>query len=140
MAFVVAVAQRKGGAGKSTVAATLATTFAAQGLRVALLDTDPQQTLARWQQERATAGTRAAALTFEAPSGWRLPATIERMARTHDVVVLDTPTACRYRCPHRHPRRRPGAGAHCSPPRPMSGPWKGPWPWWRRNGAAPCWC
>lgn len=91
MAFVVAVAQRKGGAGKSTVAATLATTYAAQGLRVALLDTDPQQTLARWQQERATAGTRAAVLTFEAPSGWRLPATIERMSKAHDVVVLDTP-------------------------------------------------
>ncbi|EHM03371.1 putative protein ParA [Acetobacteraceae bacterium AT-5844] len=91
MAFVVAVAQRKGGAGKSTVAATLATTFAAQGQRVALLDADPQQTLARWQQERAAAGSRAHPLGFEAPSGWRLPATIERLARTHDVVVLDTP-------------------------------------------------
>jgi chromosome partitioning protein len=91
MAFVVAVAQRKGGAGKSTVAATLATTFAALGHRVALLDTDPQQTLARWQQERATAGARARPMSFEAPSGWRLPATIERMAREHDVVVLDTP-------------------------------------------------
>ncbi len=91
MAFVVAVAQRKGGAGKSTVAATLATTFAMQGQRVALLDTDPQQTLARWQQERAKAGPRANPLEFEAPSGWRLPATVERMARAHDVVVLDTP-------------------------------------------------
>ncbi|MDB5370116.1 MAG: cobyrinic acid a,c-diamide synthase [Roseomonas sp.] len=90
MAFVVAVAQRKGGAGKSTVAATLATTFAAAGQRVALLDTDPQKTLARWFAERA-ASPRARPLSFEDPSGWRLPAAIERMARDHDVVVLDTP-------------------------------------------------
>jgi chromosome partitioning protein len=91
MAFVVAVAQRKGGAGKSTVAANLATTWAAAGQRVALLDTDPQKTLARWFAERGSAGTRAKALDFEDPSGWRLPAAIERMARGHDIVVLDTP-------------------------------------------------
>ncbi|MBO1073968.1 AAA family ATPase [Roseomonas marmotae] len=91
MAFVVAVAQRKGGAGKSTLAATLATTLAAEGRRVALLDTDPQKTLARWWSERASAGPRARPMSFEDPSGWRLTSTIERMGRAHDVVVLDTP-------------------------------------------------
>ena len=91
MAFVVAVAQRKGGAGKSTLAATLATTFAASGQRVALLDTDPQKSLARWWQERAVAGTRARPITFEDPSGWRLTGAVGRLARSHDIVVLDTP-------------------------------------------------
>jgi chromosome partitioning protein len=91
MAFVVAVAQRKGGAGKSTLAATLATTFAASGQRVALLDTDPQKSLLRWWQERAAAGPRARAISFEDPSGWRLTAAVERLARSHDTVVLDTP-------------------------------------------------
>ncbi|MXP65840.1 ParA family protein [Roseomonas sp. M0104] len=90
MAFVVAVAQRKGGAGKSTVAATLATTLALAGRRVTLLDTDPQQTLSHWHQARQ-GRPQAAPLHFEAPSGWRIPATLGRVASESDVVVLDTP-------------------------------------------------
>lgn len=91
MGFVIAVAQRKGGAGKSTLAANLAAAASGRGARVGLLDTDPQQTLARWHAERVTQGTRAAPLDFEAPSGWRLPSLIDRMRRSHDLVVVDTP-------------------------------------------------
>lgn len=91
MAFVIAVAQRKGGAGKSTLAATLATALAGQGARVALLDTDPQKSLARWHAERAGAAAQAAALAFEDPSGWRVPAALDRLRKTHDFVVVDTP-------------------------------------------------
>ncbi len=87
MAFVVAVAQRKGGAGKSTVAANLAAALAVAD-RVALLDTDPQGTLTRWHALRP-AGVPA--MTFEAVSGWRVPAMVERMRRDHAFVVLDTP-------------------------------------------------
>jgi chromosome partitioning protein len=91
MAFVVAVAQRKGGAGKSTLAANLATAFAGLGERVALLDTDPQKTLSHWHQARAQAGSRAEALDFEAPAGWRVPAACDKLRRSHDVILLDTP-------------------------------------------------
>ncbi|HZF76198.1 MAG TPA: ParA family partition ATPase [Acetobacteraceae bacterium] len=90
MAFVIAVAQRKGGAGKSTLAANLAAEAAGGGARVALLDIDPQQTLARWHALRAKAG-RAAAIDFDAPSGWRIPGMLDRFRRSHDLVVLDTP-------------------------------------------------
>ncbi|WP_439594714.1 ParA family partition ATPase [Falsiroseomonas sp.] len=91
MAFVIAVAQRKGGAGKSTLSANLATALAGQGHRVALLDTDPQQTLTRWGAERAKAGPRALPLHLEAPAGWRLPAALDKLRRGQDVVLLDTP-------------------------------------------------
>ncbi|PHK96260.1 cobyrinic acid a,c-diamide synthase [Pseudoroseomonas rhizosphaerae] len=90
MALVVAVAQRKGGAGKSTVAATLATALAAAGHRVALLDSDPQQTLARWHQARH-GQAQAAPLRFEAVAGWRMPAALDRLRREHDFLIIDTP-------------------------------------------------
>jgi len=91
MAFVVAVAQRKGGAGKSTVAANLAAALSGLGERVALLDTDPQKTLSHWHAQRGKAGGRAAALEFEAAAGWRVPAACDRLRRSHDVILLDTP-------------------------------------------------
>jgi chromosome partitioning protein len=92
MAFVVAVAQQKGGSGKSTVAANLAAVLAAGGRRVALLDTDPQGSVTRWHEERQRhAGDRLAPLFFDHPSGWRVPTALDRLRWNHDVVVLDTP-------------------------------------------------
>ena len=89
MSVVIAIAQQKGGAGKSTVAASLAAALAAAGQRVALLDTDPQATLSRWWALRQ-GQARAAPLTFEAPSGWRVTGAIERLRRDHDVLIIDT--------------------------------------------------
>lgn len=89
MAFVIAVAQRKGGAGKSTIAANLAAAYAEAGQRVALLDIDPQRSLARWDELRGRA-RKARPLHFEAPSGWRVPGILDRLKREADVVLLDT--------------------------------------------------
>lgn len=92
MAFVVVVAQQKGGSGKSTIAANLAAVLAADGRRVALLDTDPQGSVTRWHEERRRhGGVRAAPLFFDHPSGWRVPIALDRLRRDQDVVVLDTP-------------------------------------------------
>lgn len=89
MAFVIAIAQQKGGAGKSTVAANLAAALAAARQKIALLDTDPQASLSRWAELRA-GREGAAPISFEAPSGWRVTSAIERLKRSHDVVIMDT--------------------------------------------------
>ncbi|MCC7271428.1 MAG: ParA family protein, partial [Alphaproteobacteria bacterium] len=89
--IVVAVAQQKGGAGKTTVAAHLATAWLRLGRSVALVDVDPQGSLAAWGAARAAQGGRWPALTVEAASGWRADTIAARLAGTHDLVLLDTP-------------------------------------------------
>ena len=90
MAIVITVAQQKGGTGKTTLAANLAAALA-KDRRVALLDIDPQRSLTRWHALRVARTDPAAALTFSDVSGWRLTAELERLKRTHDVVLVDSP-------------------------------------------------
>lgn len=52
MGLLVAVGNLKGGVGKSTLAVNLASAFAAGGRSTVLVDTDPQQTAARWAVHR----------------------------------------------------------------------------------------
>jgi chromosome partitioning protein len=87
---VITLAQQKGGAGKSTIAANLAVALVRAGGRVALIDTDPQGSLGRWHAERA-ARRPAPGLSFAAVSAWGLTLEIERAARAADIVIVDTP-------------------------------------------------
>lgn len=91
MAFVVAVAQRKGGAGKSTVACNLAVALAAEGHRVALIDIDPQASLGHWHAVRARQPAKAVPLLFKGEAGWRLPATLRALTSDAAFVIVDTP-------------------------------------------------
>ena len=90
MAVVITVAQQKGGTGKTTLTANIASAFA-PSRRVALLDIDPQKSLGRWHSLRLKRLEQAAALAFSDISGWRLPAELDRLRRDHDVVVIDSP-------------------------------------------------
>jgi len=90
MGHVIAIAQQKGGSGKSMLAAQLAAAFAATR-RVAAVDIDPQQSLTAWGRLRAANPKASAAITVATLSGWRLAAEIERLAGTHDLVLIDTP-------------------------------------------------
>ena len=94
MAVVITVAQQKGGAGKTTLAANLAVALAMgpEGARkVALLDADPQKSLARWQGLRGARGGNGVGIDFVAVAAWRIGIELARIARAHDVVVIDSP-------------------------------------------------
>ena len=85
MATIITVAQQKGGAGKTMLAANLAAHWAGAH-RVGLLDIDPQGSLTRWHAQRTTHN-----LLFSNVSGWRLRGELERLAREADIVLIDTP-------------------------------------------------
>ncbi len=89
MAVVITVAQQKGGAGKTTLVANLAAALAVDR-KVAVLDIDPQHSLVRWHALRMARVTQPPAITLSDHSGWRLAAELERLRRTHDVVLVDS--------------------------------------------------
>lgn len=89
-ARIVAVAQRKGGAGKTTLVAQLGVAWARQGRGVTLLDVDPQASLSAWSALRAE-HNRGPAPAIVAVQGWRLANEIDRLRHANDILVIDTP-------------------------------------------------
>ena len=90
--LVITIAQRKGGAGKTTLVAQLAVAWVRQGARVAVLDIDPQGSLVAWVDlRRGPLGADAIGFDFAALSGWRAAPWINDRARLTDIVVIDNP-------------------------------------------------
>jgi chromosome partitioning protein len=86
---IIAVAGRKGGIGKSTIAGNLAGEFALMNKSVLLLDADPQHSLAAW------AGQGEGVLaTFTEKIDGGSPAELKarvRKIKDIDIVIIDTP-------------------------------------------------
>jgi chromosome partitioning protein len=90
MGKIIAVAQQKGGAGKTMLASQLAVAFA-ETASVAILDIDPQASLTIWAKLRATATKAGSHITATTTAGWRLSTELEKLAKNHDIVIIDTP-------------------------------------------------
>src|SRR5215471_5865739 len=90
--LVITIAQRKGGAGKTTLASQLAVTWAHGGARVAALDIDPQGSFSAWfNLRRARLGENAVGFDFAALPGWRAAQWIDDRVSTADLVLIDAP-------------------------------------------------
>src|SRR5215510_11625952 len=81
---IIAVANQKGGVGKTTTAINLATSIAMSGRQVLLVDVDPQSNLTSGvgaKSKRAESGTiYEALLTEDAPEGFILPTTVTNLS------------------------------------------------------------
>lgn len=92
MAKVLTVAQQKGGAGKTTIAAHLAVALTAAKNSVAIIDIDPQQSLTTWYRVREERfGDAGAGVLVSQIQGWRVRNEVIRLAGDHDVVLIDSP-------------------------------------------------
>ena len=92
MAKVITIAQQKGGAGKTTLAAHIAIALSQKGNRVAVVDIDPQGSLSYWHKIREERfGEGYTGLSFSALSGWRVGSEVSRLRKTQDFIIIDSP-------------------------------------------------
>lgn len=87
---IIVFAQQKGGAGKTTLAIQCAVRWRARGESVALVDIDPQGSLAAWHAERRRRVGQDCGFDLAAISGWRVQSEAERLARENAYVIVDT--------------------------------------------------
>jgi chromosome partitioning protein len=86
---IIAVAGRKGGVGKSTVAGNLAAEFAAMGRSVAVLDADPQHSLVTWAGQGE--GMLAGCVEKVSDGAETLKSRARKAEKDADIVLIDTP-------------------------------------------------
>ena len=96
MMRTIALLTQKGGAGKTTLAASIAVVAAHAGERVIALDLDPQASLSRWGKRREAANTMTKVM-IEPLEGERLPrlrAILEGLAGVgFTIAIFDTASA-----------------------------------------------
>ncbi|MEQ9815210.1 MAG: ParA family partition ATPase [Azospirillaceae bacterium] len=85
-ARVITIAQQKGGAGKTTLTAHLAVGFGEAGLRVAVLDIDPQGSLSAWAALRGGQPPE-----HRQAGGWRTASEVDKLRRDFDLILIDSP-------------------------------------------------
>lgn len=92
MTKIITIAQQKGGAGKTTIAAHLATAFSQRGKRTAIIDIDPQASLSTWHRFREEKfGEDYTGLTCLASNGFKLQSEIAALQDDVDVIIIDSP-------------------------------------------------
>ena len=86
---VITFATQKGGTGKSSLALSLAVAAAEKGLKVAIIDIDPQGTAEEWYKRRQSETPGVYALRWS-----HVPSHVYKLRReNYDLAIVDTPGA-----------------------------------------------
>lgn len=88
---IITIAQQKGGTGKTTLVANLATAFARCGKKVGIIDIDPQATLTRWFHIRRENAKSLPVLHHMEASGWRVHNEVAKMKEDVELIFIDSP-------------------------------------------------
>ena len=89
---IITIAQQKGGAGKTTIAANLGVALAFMGKKTVFLDTDPQGSLGQWFMARnEQLGDEQNTLDFRTASAWGARYEANNLKKNNDFVIIDTP-------------------------------------------------
>jgi chromosome partitioning protein len=91
--MIIAIAGQKGGAGKSTIAISIAAEGVARGQSVLLVDADPQGTARTWGDVAAEAGHKTPTVIAMGATMHK-PGQLSKAREGYDLVVID--------CPPRH--------------------------------------
>lgn len=86
MSKILALMGQKGGSGKTTICRALAVAAQLDGLRVLIIDADPQMSAVKWSQRRASAPPQVL------PAGQDFAGTLRQaLAAGPDIILIDTP-------------------------------------------------
>lgn len=85
---VIAIEMQKGGTGKSTIAANLAVAAESAGIRTALFDIDPQESVSIWTEKRPDAPHVEYLTERRLPEGLKAA-----RQKGFDLAIMDTPPA-----------------------------------------------
>lgn len=87
---IIAVAGRKGGIGKSTIAGNLAAELTELGWGVAALDADPQHSLSAWASQGDGLLSRTVEIVKDGDPG-ALRAKVRSLENSAELILIDTP-------------------------------------------------
>jgi len=90
-ARIVAVTNQKGGSGKTTTSMSLAADLGLRGLRVLVVDADPQSSATRWYAMSPEARPFPATVVNLAEARDKIGKTIKDHLENYDLIVIDCP-------------------------------------------------
>jgi chromosome partitioning protein len=89
-AYIITVANQKGGSGKTTVSMNLAAALARRGYKVMVVDADKQQSAVLWSSNAEDGFVTAVVSLAE---NTNIHKEVARLARDYDFIVIDCPPA-----------------------------------------------